>query len=57
MTNADMFPPNIPAMTGAAVAVGQKTHMKAPSAMSGSQLYNDPKTIRLPIICMEISDS
>ena len=27
------FPPSIPVMTGAAVAVGQKRQMKVPSAM------------------------
>lgn len=31
------FPPSIPVMTGAAVAVGQKRQMKVPSAMIGSQ--------------------
>ena len=34
-TNVVILPPSIPVITGAAVAVGQKTQIKVPSAISG----------------------
>ncbi len=47
------FPPSIPVMTGAAVAVGQKIHINAPCAISLLKVISMEYTVNAPIICTE----